>query len=122
MAISRTLNGHQEKKPYCVGMFGTGCKACGGVQDAEPREPFGDLGGRQGAPLSLSRERGRPRLLGTPATGLGDDLCSLGQIRLQMTGSRERSSRTAEPDRGVATRRGGQHLPGAVVTIPAIIH
>jgi hypothetical protein len=49
---------------------------------------------------------------------MGDDLRRLGQIPLQMTGKPRAIVQHAEQDRGLPLAARGEHLPGAVVTIP----
>jgi hypothetical protein len=49
---------------------------------------------------------------------MGDDLCRLGQIPLQMTGEPRAIIQHAEQDRCLPLAARGEHLPGSMVTVP----
>jgi hypothetical protein len=88
------------------------------VQDAEAAEALGDLGGRHGCAIVAQAGTRQPALLKRLRQAMRDDLGRLGQIPLQMTGKLGAIIQHAEQDRGLPLAACGEHLPGAVVTIP----
>jgi hypothetical protein len=56
------------------------------VQDTEAAETLGDLGGRHGRAIVAQSRTRQASLLERLRQAMGDDLCRLGQIPLQMTG------------------------------------
>ena len=87
------------------------------VQDAEPRESFGDLGSRHGSAVSLSAERGRPRFWNAC-----DRPWAWSRHSRPDTTADDRRAASDHPARrtgsGSALAARGEHLPGAAVTIP----
>ena len=88
------------------------------MQNAEPVETFNNLGRRHGGSVVAQGGARQAALLERLRQAMGDDLWRLGQIPLQMTGKPRAIIQHAEQDRGLPLAARGQHLPGAVVTIP----
>lgn len=88
------------------------------MQDSKPGEPLGDLGGRHGRAIVAQAGARQAALLECLRQAVGDDLCGLGQIPLQMTGEPGAIIEHAEEDRRLPLAACGEHLAGAMVTIP----
>ena len=88
------------------------------VQDAEPRESFGDLGCRHSSAVVAQRRARQAAFLERLRQAMRDGLGTLGQIPLKMTGEPRAIIQHAEQDRDLPLAARGEHLPGAVVTIP----